>query len=228
MPKLRVSTTIKHPAIAIVAGIALLSAATAWPQAPAARPEVEVAVIRPSTETTEAGYFRLTPGRFSAHNLPVRRLIYVAYKIKADQIVGGPAWINSDRYDITATAEDVSGNNFPLMLQKLLEDRFHLKLHPETKDGPVYELAVAKSGLKMQPTKPGTCVQHSLSRDRPAQEAGQKYCGMWQEIGAGVRTGTESASPKLPELVFRALSDSFPSPWTVPFSTEPASPEPST
>jgi len=75
-------------------------------------------------------------------------------------ISGGPAWLNSDRYTIEAkpnspqTQEMMHGP----ILQAILESRFHLKVHLETREVPVYALIVAKGGLKLKPFKEGTCV----------------------------------------------------------------------
>jgi uncharacterized protein (TIGR03435 family) len=59
------------------------------------------------------------------------------------------------------------------MLQTLLEERFQLKVHRETKELPVFVLTVARSGLKMQPTKEGSCLS---PRDVPSQP-GSTPCG---------------------------------------------------
>jgi uncharacterized protein (TIGR03435 family) len=75
-------------------------------------------------------------------------------------IEGGPSWINSSHFEISAkTANQVSPEmmNGP-MLQALLEDRFKLKMRRETREVPVYELTVAKGGLKMQRVPDGSCT----------------------------------------------------------------------
>jgi len=71
----------------------------------------------------------------------------------------GPTWVRFDRYEIVAKTE---GSPTPEMmrgpmLQALLEDRFKLKLHRETRDVPVYAMTVLKSGLKVQPLEEGSC-----------------------------------------------------------------------
>jgi len=68
-------------------------------------------------------------------------------------IVGGPGWIRSDQFDIHAKAEGNPSGSVMMgpMLQSLLEDRFQLKIHRETREGPVYALTVAKGGFKLQP-----------------------------------------------------------------------------
>jgi uncharacterized protein (TIGR03435 family) len=75
-------------------------------------------------------------------------------------ISGGPAWIDSARYDVNAkpagpqTEEMMNGP----MMQALLEDRFKLKVHRETREIPVYALTVAKGGVKLKPFKEGSCT----------------------------------------------------------------------
>jgi uncharacterized protein (TIGR03435 family) len=95
---------------------------------------------------------------FTGANL--RMLLQVAYGRIGNtlggqlQIIGGPAWMDSDRYDIQAKA-DCSGGKLSreqtqLMMQSLLEDRFQLKAHKETRDLPVYNLVVGKDGPKLK------------------------------------------------------------------------------
>jgi uncharacterized protein (TIGR03435 family) len=70
------------------------------------------------------------------------------------QIIGGPTWIDSDRYDIQAKADcsggKLSNEQTQLMMQSLLEDRFQLKAHKETRELPVYNLVVGKDGPKLK------------------------------------------------------------------------------
>ena len=75
-------------------------------------------------------------------------------------IEAGPAWINSDRYEINAKAGDTTSPAMMQgpMLQALLEDRFKLKIHPETREVPVYVLTIAKGGPKLQPFREGSCT----------------------------------------------------------------------
>jgi uncharacterized protein (TIGR03435 family) len=68
--------------------------------------------------------------------------------------ISGPDWISSDRFDISATMTPGTATQIPEMMQRLLEERFQIKLHREKKDFPVYVLEVAKGGLKMQETGP--------------------------------------------------------------------------
>jgi uncharacterized protein (TIGR03435 family) len=74
-----------------------------------------------------------------------------AYGIRDFQIVGGPAWLGTERYDITAKPEDAANQEqVKLMVQALLADRFKLEFHRETKELPTYALVVGKGGPKLK------------------------------------------------------------------------------
>jgi uncharacterized protein (TIGR03435 family) len=81
-----------------------------------------------------------------------------ASSIQMPPIERAPAWISSNLYTIDAKAEGAPGQPVMLgpMMQSLLEDRFHLKLHRENRSGPAYELTVAKGGPKLR-INDGTC-----------------------------------------------------------------------
>jgi uncharacterized protein (TIGR03435 family) len=73
------------------------------------------------------------------------------YRVPMRQIRGGPEWLNSAKFDIEAKADKAYGvDELHTMFQNLLADRFLLRFHREPKEGPVYSLTVAKSGLKMK------------------------------------------------------------------------------
>ncbi|MGA3241567.1 MAG: TIGR03435 family protein [Bryobacteraceae bacterium] len=147
-------------AIVVFAGVAG-SVLQAQPPASAASaaPKFEVASIKPHPAGDSFGGTGVSPGTMNVRNLPVRRLIRNAYKVSDFQITGAPDWVNSQGFDIVAKADgELRGDRVLLMLRTLLEDRFQLRVHRETKEGPVYELTVAKAGLKMEHSKEGSCV----------------------------------------------------------------------
>jgi uncharacterized protein (TIGR03435 family) len=87
-----------------------------------------------------------------------RSLIQEAYGLKPFQLIGGPAWIDSDRYDIFGEpAGRASEDELLKMLQSLLADRFRLKLHTETRNVPVYVIRVANNGLVQ--SSPMKCIR---------------------------------------------------------------------
>jgi uncharacterized protein (TIGR03435 family) len=104
-----------------------------------------------------------SPNRVTRTCVTVLSLLQTAYVIFADgenralssvqmpPIEKAPAWLSSDLYTIEATAEGAPGQAVMLgpMMQSLLEDRFHLKLHRETRSGPAFELTAAKGGPRL-------------------------------------------------------------------------------
>jgi uncharacterized protein (TIGR03435 family) len=102
-----------------------------------------------------------TPGRFNVTNAPLREIIRVAYQIQPFQLVGGPSWITTDRFDIVAKAPEGtpmlgppgSGSASPMlyMMRNLLAERFKLAMHNETRDMPIYALVLARSDGKLGP-----------------------------------------------------------------------------
>ncbi len=102
-------------------------------------------------------------------------------------IKGIPAWINSERFTIDAKAEGPVRREMMLgpMMQALLQDRFKLKVHQETREVPVYELTVAKDGPKLQPSKEGSCIRFDINNPplRPTasgQTPSQELCGTYR------------------------------------------------
>jgi len=136
-------------------------------------PQFEVASVKLSKSGAPGGNVQLTPGRFRGSDLALQWLILVAYKIGGFQLSGDlPGWTLSERFNIDAKSESpASDDTTLLMLQNLLEQRFKLTMHRETKEGPVYVLTVAKNGIRMQP---GTCV--STVADLP-NECGNSHSG---------------------------------------------------
>jgi uncharacterized protein (TIGR03435 family) len=91
------------------------------------------------------------PGRIHYPNMSLRQLLTNAYDVKAFQI-GGPPWLDTERFDVDATMPaDTTKEQFRVMLQNLLADRFKAAVHRETKELPVYSLEVTKGGSKLQP-----------------------------------------------------------------------------
>jgi uncharacterized protein (TIGR03435 family) len=150
--------------------IALGTAVIAIPifsQTPAGRrPSFEIASVKLNTSGDNRVSIMNQPGgRLVATGMPLRFLMTFAYRVRDFQILGGPNWMTSDRWDVQARAEEgsippPSGPPDPsvpdpiaLRLQSLLEDRFQLKFHRETKELPVYELTVAKGGPKLKPSE---------------------------------------------------------------------------
>src|ERR1700722_460183 len=137
------------------------------------RPEFDVASIKPNGAPRGATNTFLSGGRYVGTTVTLRRLIGLAYQpLLGQQIVGGPAWINTDLYDITAKAEgNPTADTLRLMLQGLLADRFKLRTHMETRAMPVFALGLARSDGKVGSSlTPGTvdCSAHGGDAPPPA------------------------------------------------------------
>jgi uncharacterized protein (TIGR03435 family) len=136
-----------------------------------APPEFEVASVRANTSGLPAGSLSGSDSsRFAAQNITLNLLIRLAWGVQDYQVRGGPSWLGSDRFDITAKPETpVDSGRMMLMLQKLLQDRFKLAIRRETREMPAYVLVPAKSGLKL---RAGECVTGEPASMPPGRCAG--------------------------------------------------------
>ena len=135
-----------------VGGILVSFCATLFAQQAASRLSFEVASIKPSLDPpgSAAGIFE-SKGRISAKNVTLKRSMRGAYDVPEPQIIGGPKWVDQDRYDIEAKATVPAGDHeLMLMLQTLISERFKLVFHREQRPIPGYRLTLAKGGLKAQ------------------------------------------------------------------------------
>lgn len=135
-------------------------------QAPASSPATpsafSVASIKPNRSSDDRFMLRPLPdGGLTATGVTLKMLIMFGYKLASYQIAGAPNWIGVERWDIEAKTDGVQGRvpqaQFDVLLQRLIEDRFQLQSHRESKKLPVYAL-VAKKSLKLTPhsVDPGT------------------------------------------------------------------------
>ncbi len=169
-----------------------------WAQSPTA---FEVASIHPSEPDQRTADYHTAPGEFSVHNATLRSCIEWAYDIKPIQLMG-PSWIGDERFDINARAEDRSADDDKLrpMVQKLLADRFGLKVHHEQKEQPIYSLTVAKSGPKFHATgtKDGSKFLESTA-DGPSSFSEDKTGAMAQHVTI------DQISEKISQLLDRMI-----------------------
>jgi uncharacterized protein (TIGR03435 family) len=127
----------------------------AFSQASPARPEFEVASVKPSVEAdTPMGNIsrglHIDGAMVSFNGMPLTWYIHYAYTVKEDQ-VSGPDWLKSERFDVVAKLPaGAAREQIPAMVQALLADRFKLTLHKDSKESSVYALIVAKGGIKMK------------------------------------------------------------------------------
>jgi uncharacterized protein (TIGR03435 family) len=129
---------------------------------PAAGPRFEVASIRLSVAERGSGGVRTGNGRLDVSNETLKRCIQGAYGVGPNQIVGGPDWLATDRFDIQAKAEDRAGDKeLMLMLQNLLAERFQLVIRREARPGRAFLLESAKNGPKLEKSTGGSSTRNS-------------------------------------------------------------------
>jgi uncharacterized protein (TIGR03435 family) len=117
-----------------------------------AHPTFDVATIKPSKPDEQRTGLGFRGDTFQTVGTSLTQLMTMAYEIHATQIVGAPAWFDTEKFDITAKP-DIKGTptrqQMEAMVQKLIEDRFNLTFHHDQKELPVYVLSVAKTGSKL-------------------------------------------------------------------------------
>jgi uncharacterized protein (TIGR03435 family) len=113
----------------------------------------DVASIRPQAPDDHSFFVRPpNRGQFTANGAVAKLLIMLAYDVQESQIVGGPSWFGTEKWDVLAKSENGQHNvtETRLMLQHLLADRFGLRLHRSTEQRPVYVLTISKGGPKFK------------------------------------------------------------------------------
>lgn len=144
--------------------IAVMLASTAYGQ-DNTRPEFEVASVKPSDPSDLRNSYMPTldvrPGaELRISNRRLDEIIMVAYGIGGNQL-SGPQWLTElttdptqvTRFEIIAKVpETATKEQVPLMLQNLLEDRFKLKVHRESRPTQIYSLEVSRNGDKLTPS----------------------------------------------------------------------------
>ena len=143
----------------------------------------EVASVKPSDPNASSGVFGSIPamrpqgaGGIAVSNMPLRLLVRMAYGVQDFQLVGGPSWQMSSKFDITAKAPEgtTKGTQDLLpMMKALLAERFRLKMHTETRELPTYALMIARSDGKLGPDiKPSSsdCSNAAADAQKRAEE----------------------------------------------------------
>ena len=136
----------------------------------------DVISVRPHKEDKSGvgSHWQSNPAGFSA-NVPLRSLITSAYNvIMPDQVSGLPGWADTENFDVEAKLDpenaeaigklhgDDRRNQHALLMKALLADRFKMQAHVEVRELPVYNLVIAKTGLKMKGVSPDQPSGYSM------------------------------------------------------------------
>ena len=191
-------------------------------------PKYDVATIKPAAGEDGRIRIMMTPSGVEFNGVQMQMLLQQAFGVERDRIIGEPDWARSKRFDIAAKVapedapklDDLKMEQRRAMLLPLLEDRFGLKYHHETRELPMYSLVVAKSGPKLKestaamtppgapggpsgpstPNEPGRAT--GLSRDRPGGPGMMRMSPGSLEANGGT---TEFLAHALSNLVGRTV-----------------------
>lgn len=158
-------------------------------------PTFQAASIKPNTSADGRGVFLQPGGRFRAIGIRLRELIRIAYGehtfVLPAQVVGGPEWLASDRFDIVAKADS---EFVPSMLRSLIEDRCNAKVHVETRELPIYNLVAIRSDKQLGPQlrrAAGDCIRPTADAVPPASAPDpSRLCGSMFNNLNGVLSAT--------------------------------------
>ena len=138
------------PTIAVL----YLLSPTAQAQQPAS-PAFEVVSIKPNTALDRSGMISSPLGtQFRVSNIALRMIITYAYDLRDLDLVDAPGWTSAEKFDITATYPATASHTLEeaqLMMQRVLSERFGLRVHRETRELPIYRLVKARDDGKLGP-----------------------------------------------------------------------------
>jgi uncharacterized protein (TIGR03435 family) len=183
-------------------------------QTPPAKPQFEVASVKPvANDQTGERNARLRemmrsiwkpgmipmddPGRVRLENWALLDLIAAAYRVRASQ-VSGPAWLSDQSFDIEAKAPDgAPKEELNAMLQSLLEERFGLKVHRDTRTGQGFALVVGKNGPKLKPAEPPPAPAQGLTGEEQRAAAEQQAQVRMEAMQKRGQENRESFTPRV-------------------------------
>ena len=190
----------------IVVGLALaLCSIGLLAQEPTPSPAFEVASIRPHDPNDRSASSQVLPGRYVARNTSVRSLLVMAYRVAAGEIVNGPSWIETERYDIEATMSeaDAAGLSYGelsdlqrLMIRTLLEERFSAVVREidveidghalvvdreDRRLGP--QLSPSSAECPAEPEPPAAAAFQRLTPEQLRQQFTERPCGLRSQPG---------------------------------------------
>ena len=116
------------------------------------KPTFDAASVRRNTSLSAGWSSNENAGAYNFTNAPLQAVIRIAYRVRDDQILNGPGWLQTDRFDIiTKAGAGVSSEQLRLMLQALLEDRFKLVVRREQRERPLLVLLPGRSDARLGP-----------------------------------------------------------------------------
>ena len=166
--------------VLLLAGVVYFASARAQSQN---APAFEVASVKPNTSGDSSSRTSSRDTGLVATNTTVKMLILMAFNLKDFQLAGGPSWIESERFDVSARPPD--GVKYTRdMLRTLLEERFKLVTHTETREQPIYALVVARPDGRLGPQiTPTATVDCEAARGANRTGPPVSPCGLNSSVG---------------------------------------------
>jgi uncharacterized protein (TIGR03435 family) len=168
------------------------------------RPQFEAASIKPNRDN-QGGSIVRTPGGLTATNAEFSRLLEMAFQTRLIDLSHVPDSLRSERFDIAAKAAGrISGDQYWQMLQALLEGRFQLKYHRETRQAQIYVLALANKAKGLGPK-----ISPSADANCPVNPNGSNFCGVNARPGLmiGQRVSMSRIAGELSAFAGRPVDD---------------------
>jgi len=214
----------------IVAAILLVSLAA---DAVAQGPAFDAASVKRRIEPGGGFMGRQPGGRFTAQGVSLQDLIVFAYRVQPYQIVGGPRWLDADRWDVTATGAAGTPDDVLVALQQLLADRFSLVARRETRELPIYALILARPDGRLGPQlkrSPTDCaaLKAEAARTRVVPPDARRLCEVQGRVGSITMGGSPLSefTPMLSTRLQRTVVDrtGLTGPWdlTLTYTPEPS------
>ena len=199
---------------------------------PGQAPDFDAASVKRRTEPGGGFMGRQPGGRFTAQGVSLQDLIVFAYEIQPYQIVGGPRWLDTERWDVVAAGATGSPADVLLALQHLLAERFSLVTRRETREMPVYALVLAHSDGRLGPQLKRSAIDCAAAQVE-AQRTGvippeARICRVEGRIGSIAMGGSPLAdmTPLLSTRLQRTVIDrtGLAGPWdlTLTYTPEPS------
>jgi len=197
------------------------------PMAANADPAFEVATIKPCEPVEHGVSFDLTGLPFVARDVSAKELIKIAYNLRGRQVLGGPSWLDENKYDVTAKSDTPgrpSEDQGRTMVRKLLVERFHLACHTEEQLYPVFALTLDPKGPRPTPSDPnntqGNVIGHQDGGEFVQQFSGvtmQQFLGFIMNVFQDKQlvdetglTGAYDITLRFPASVFESPDDRGP------------------
>ena len=159
----------------------------------AAQPKFEVADVHACPPSwIAAARTRISGNRFELRNATMLDLVRIAWNVDADKVIGGPVWLEKDRFDVLAEMPpNTPADTRRAMLRALLEERFALHSHTDTRDFPAYALAAGRKPLL---EKAGTSDEAGCASSRPGDSVAFACRGMTMAAFVNALPGMRGAS----------------------------------